>query len=162
LYQSVVGGQHCMPFEIISGFVGATIAELVSKFLPARKAGQLGDESLKIHERRNKWLYRGLLASSVLGFLTPFALFPPGADGRLGVGPGDWIGAWFAGAVFGLPFSAMLLFVIVTWLALGKQRARELLVYFEIKQKTNIYFFYVFGATLAPIGIMSLLFLYSA
>jgi hypothetical protein len=148
-----------MPFEIISGFVGATIAELVSKFLPARKAGQMGDEFLKIHEHRNKWLYRGLLAASCLGFLTPFALFPPGADGRLGVGHDDWIGAWFAGAVFGLPFSAMLLFVIVTWLALGKQRARELLVYFEIKQKTNIYVFYVQGGALALIGIVSLLFL---
>jgi hypothetical protein len=148
-----------MPFEIISGFVGTTIAEFASKFLPARKAGQMGDEFLRIHEHRNKWLYRGLLAAFCLGFLTPFALFPPGADGRLGVGHGDWIGVWFAGAVFGLPFSAMLLFVIVTWLALGKQRARELLVYFEIKQKTNIYVFYVPGAALAPIGIVSLLFL---
>jgi hypothetical protein len=72
---------------------------------------------------------------------------------------GLWIGAWFAGAVFGLPFSAMLLFVIVARLALGKQRARELLVYFEIKQKTNIYVFCVPGAALAPIGIVSLLFL---
>ncbi len=147
-----------MPFEIISGLVGATIAELVSKFLPARKAGQLGDEFLKIHERRNKWLYRGLLASSVLGFFTPYVIFPPGADGRLEVD--DWsVVAWFAGAAFGLPFSAMLLFVIVTWLTLGKQRALELLVYFEIKQKTKIYIFYVFGAMLAPIGIVSLLFL---
>jgi hypothetical protein len=61
--------------------------------------------------------------------------------------------------VFGLPFLAMLLFVIVTWLSLGKQRARELLVYYEIKQKTNIYVLYVSGAVLAPIGIVSLLFL---
>jgi hypothetical protein len=147
-----------MPFEIISGIVGTTIAELASKFLPARKAGELGDKFLKMHERRYKWLYRGLLASAALGFFTPYAVFPPGADGRLGVS--DWtVGAWFAGAVFGLPFSAMLLFVIATWLALGKQRARELLVYFEIKQKTNIHIFYVFGAMLAPIGIVSLRFL---
>jgi Na+-driven multidrug efflux pump len=61
--------------------------------------------------------------------------------------------------VLGLPFSAMLLFLIVTWLALGKQRARELLAYFEIKQKTNIYLYYIFGTALAPIGIVSLLFL---
>jgi hypothetical protein len=148
-----------VPFEIISGFVGGTIAEFASKFLPARKAGQMGDEFLRTNEHRNKWLYRGLLAAFCLGFLTPFALFPPGADGRLGVGHGEWIGAWFAGALFGLPFSAMLLFVIFTWLALGKQRARELLVYFEIKQKMNIYAFYVPGAALAPIGIVSLLFL---
>jgi hypothetical protein len=145
-----------MPIEIISGLVGATVAELVSKLRPARKADQLSDEFLKIHEHRNKALYRGLLLSSVVGFFTPYAVLLPGPDGRLGVGHGNWIGAWFAGAVFGLPFSAMLLFLIVTWLALGKQRARELLVYFEIKQKTNIHIFYVFGAMLAPIGVASL------
>jgi hypothetical protein len=148
-----------MPFEIISGFVGATIAELVSKFLPARKAGQTGDEFLKIHEHRNKWLYCGLVAAFCLGFLTPFALFPPGADGRIEVGHDIWIAAWFAGAFFGLPFFAALVFVIVVWFALGKRRAAELLVYFETKQKTSIHAFYVLGTVLAPIEIVSLLFL---
>jgi hypothetical protein len=45
-------GERRMPFEIISGFAGATIAEFVSKFLPARKAGQMGEEFLRIHEHR--------------------------------------------------------------------------------------------------------------
>src|ERR1700679_1964473 len=120
-----------MPFEIISGLVGATIGELASKFLPARKAGKTGEEFLKMHERRNKWLYRGLVTSFSLGSLTPFALFPPGADGRVGVGQDDWFAAWFFGAFFGLPFFATLVFVIAVWLALGKRRAGELLVYFE-------------------------------
>jgi hypothetical protein len=148
-----------MPFEIISGFVGATIGELVSKFLPARKAGRTGDRFLKEHKRRNKWLYRGLVATFYLGFLMPFALFPPGAGGRVGVGQDDWIAAWFAGAFFGLPFFSTLVFVIVIWLALGKRRAGELLVYFETKQQASIYIFYVLSAVLAPIGIVSSVFL---
>ena len=148
-----------MPFEIISGLVGATISELVSKFLPARKAGQMGAEFLKIHEHRIKWLYCGLMAAFWLGFLTPFALFSPGADGRVGVGRDDFIALWFAGAFFGLPFFAALVFVIVVWLALGKRRARVLLAYFETQQKMSIYAFYALGAVLAPIGIVSLIFL---
>jgi hypothetical protein len=148
-----------MPYEIISGIVGATIGRLVSKFSAARRTGEFGNTSFEMLERRNKWLYRGLLAAFCLGVLTPYALFPPGAGGRVGVGHGVWFPAWFAGAMFGLPFSAMLLFVIVTWLALGKQRARELLFYFESKQKMNVYVFYVLGAALTPIGIVSLLFL---
>jgi hypothetical protein len=58
--------------------------------------------------------------------------------------------------MFGLPFSGMLVFVIVSSLALGKQRAHELLVYFAIKRKMNICVFYVLGAVFAPIGIVSL------
>jgi hypothetical protein len=154
--EAQVSGQNCMPHELISGIVGAAIGRLVSKFSPARRTGEFSNTPFEMLERRNKWLYRGVLAAFCLGFLTPYALFPPGAEGRVGVGHSVWFPAWFAGAMFGLPFSAILLFAVVTWLALGKQRARELLFYFEVKQKTNIYVFYVLGALLAPTGIISL------
>lgn len=148
-----------MPFEIISGVVGATIGELLSKFLPARKVDQTGNEFLKKHQHRDKRLYRGLVSAFFLGFATPFALCPPGEDGRVGGGHDTFISVWFSGTIFGLPFFAALAYMILVWIWLGKRRAGELLIYFEAKQKTNILVFCFMGAVLAPIGIVSLLFL---
>jgi hypothetical protein len=138
-----------MPFEIASAIVGNAIAGIVSKLAPARRAGEFAGMPFERLQRRNRWLYRGLLTIAVSGFVAPYLFFTPGK-----------FGLWFAGAIFGLPFSGMLAYMIVIWCALGSRRARELLFYFEAKQKTNIHVFYVLGAPLSLLGVISLLVLW--
>ena len=140
-----------MPFEIAGAIVGNAIAGIVSKLAPARRAGEFAGTPFERLQRRNRWLYRGLPTIAVFGFVAPYLFF---TLGKLG------FSAWFAVAIFGLPFSGMLAYMILIWCALGSRRARELLFYFEAKQKTNIYVFYVLGAPLSLLGVISLLFLW--
>ena len=121
--------------EIISAIAGNAIAKLVSKLLPARRAGEFAGVPFEMLRQRNKRLYFCMLAVTVLGFFLPYLAIAVGHAG----------GLWVVGAIFGLPFSAMLVFVMVIWSLRGGRRARELLFYFEIKQRTNMYVFYFLG-----------------
>jgi hypothetical protein len=133
--------------EIISAIAGSAIAKMLSKLAPARMTGEFAAVPFEALERRNRWSYFGMLAVATLGFFAPY-LFPPAERAR---------GGWFAGAIFGLPFTAMLIYVLVIWALLGGTRAREFLFYFEIKQKINIYVFYFLGLPLSVIGAVSFL-----
>jgi hypothetical protein len=88
-----------MPHEIVSAVVGNAIARIVSKLAPARRAGDFAGTPFERLQRRNRWLYYGLLTIAVFGFVAPYLFFTPGKFG---------FSAWFAGAIFGLPFSGML------------------------------------------------------
>lgn len=146
-----------MPFELLSGFLGATLSEVVFKIAPARRTGEFSDIPFETLQRRNRWLYRGLMGVGCLGFLAPTVALAE----HWQVGNDDpWGPAWFAGVFFGLPFAMMLVFLGVTWFALGGRRTRELLFYFERKLQTHIYVFYAFGAPLSVLGAVSLWFLW--
>src|SRR4051794_13759157 len=131
--------------EILSAIAGNTIAEIVAKLAPPRKAGELATMPFETLERRNRWLYFGVMPVFFFGFFLPYPFIHVGHGG---VG-------WFAGAVFGLPFSALLIYLSAIWCLLGGRRAREFILYFEIKQKTHIYLYYFFGAPLSLIGVVS-------
>lgn len=132
-----------MADEIISAIVGSTIAKIVSRWAPSRRKGEFASMPLEALQRRNRWLYRGLLFIAGAGFIAPYLLFTP-AKIR---------GAWFAGAVFGLPFSAMVAYVVAAWCVLGERRARELLFCFAARQKTSIYVFYVLAVPSLCLGL---------
>jgi hypothetical protein len=89
-----------------------------------------------------------VLVVATVGFFAPYFFFAQIASGR---------GAWFAGALFGLPFSAMLIYVVAIWCGFGAQRAREFIFYFELKQKMSVYVFYILGAPLSLLGFISVL-----
>jgi hypothetical protein len=131
--------------EIISAIAGSVVAKLLSKLAPARMRSEFATVPFETLERRNRLLYFGMLAAAILGFFSPF-LFTPVEHAR---------GGWFAGAIFGLPFSAMLIYILAIWSLLDGRRARELLFYFEIKQKVNVYVFCFLGSPLAVIGVVS-------
>jgi hypothetical protein len=135
--------------EIISAIAGNAIARLVSKLLPARRAREFADVPFEMLKRRNKTLYFWMLAVAVFGFFLPYLAIAVGHAG----------GPWVVGAIFGLPFSAMLIFIMMIWSLRGGRRAHEFLFYFEIKQRTNIYVFYFLGAPLSVIGVVSMVFM---
>jgi len=131
--------------EILSAIAGNAIARMIAKVAPPRKVGEFAAVPFEILERRNRWLYFGTLLVSVFGFLLPFPFIHAGHGGA----------GWFAGAVFGLPFSALLIYVLLVWCLLGGRRARELIFYFEAKQGMNIRVFYFLGAPLSLLGVVS-------
>lgn len=133
--------------EIVSGIVGSTINEIVSKLAPPRKANEFAAVPFETLERRNRWLYFGSLTVFLFGFFLPYPFIHVGHGG---VG-------WFAGAVFGLPFSALLIYLSAIWCLLGGTRTRELIFYFEAKQKIHIFVFYFLGAPLSLLGAVSFL-----
>jgi len=131
--------------EILSAIAGNAIVRMIAKLAPPRKVGEFAAMSLEVLERRNRWLYFGMLLVFIFGFFLPFPFIHVGHGGA----------GWFAGAVFGLPFSALLIYVSVVWCVLGDRRARELIFYFEVKQGLNIRVFYFLGAPLSLLGIVS-------
>ena len=131
--------------EIHSGFVGSTIAEIVSKLAPPRKSSEFAAVPFETVERRNKPFYFAALSVFVFGFFLPCPFIHVGHGGA----------GWFIGAIFGLPFSALLFYIAAIWCLLGGKRARELIFYFEAKQRTDIRIYYFFGAPLSLIGIIS-------
>jgi hypothetical protein len=133
--------------EIMSAIAGNAIAKLISKVVPARTTGEFAAVPFDIIERRNRSLYFGLLSVSIVGFFLPFFFIPVKIEYAL----------WVLGAVFGLPFSAMLIFTLAVLSLFGARRLRELMFYFEVKQKTNINVCYLFGSPMAVIGIVSFL-----
>jgi hypothetical protein len=147
-----------MPHELLSAIVGNLIARGVSRLAPARRGGEFADMPFEALQQRNRWLYRGMLGVCCFGFLAPILALA--AHLNVGNESDPWRGAWFAGVVFGLPFTAMFAFLGIIWSALGSRRTKELLFYFERKQQTHIYVFYLFGLPLSVLGVISLLFLY--
>jgi hypothetical protein len=140
-----------MPFEIIDGIIGSTIAELISKIFPPRKGGEFSDMPLDVFERRNKWLYRGMILAFVVGFFAPICLFiPVKNEGQIFPG---------FGAIIGLPFSSFFAYVILVRLIAGPKRVRELLFFYEQKTRTHIYVSYFVGVPIALLGLISLVLL---
>jgi hypothetical protein len=131
--------------EFISGFVGSTIAEIASKLAPPRKSSEFAAVPFETVERRNRPFYFAVMPIFLFGFFLPYPF--------VHVGHGS--AGWFAGAVFGLPFAALLIYIAVIWCLLGGKRARELIFYFEAKQRTDIRLYYFFGAPLSLLGVIS-------
>jgi hypothetical protein len=147
-----------MPHELLSAILGNIIAKVVSKLAPARRVGELTDMPFETLEQRSRWLYLSMLAVVCFGFLAPVLALA--GHWKVGNESDPWRGAWFAGLVFGLPFTLMFAVLGIIWCALGSRRTREFLFYFERKQQTHIYVFYLFGMPLSVIGVISSLFLW--
>jgi hypothetical protein len=144
-----------MPYELLSAVLGNIIAKAVSKLAPARRVGEFANMPYETLEQRNQWLYRGMLAVGCFGFLAPILAIGVHWKPGNGSDPG-----WLAGLVFGLPHMLMFAFLGIIWGALGSRRMRELLFYFERKEQTHIYVFYLYGVPLSVLGIISSLFLW--
>jgi hypothetical protein len=147
-----------MPDELLSAILGSLIAKVVSKLAPARRTGELADIPFETLEQRNRWLYRGMLGVGCFGFLAPILALAE--HWKVGNESDLWRGVWFAGVVFGLPFTMMFVFLGIMWGVLGSRRTKEFLFYFERKQQTHIYVFYVLGVPLSVLGVISSLFLW--
>ncbi|WP_316196976.1 hypothetical protein [Bradyrhizobium sp. SZCCHNS3053] len=138
-----------MPHELLSGILGSLAAEVASKIAPARQGGESAEVPAETLQRRNRRLYRCLLASGCLGFAAPLLALAIGSEDA------PWRNAWLTGVIFGLPFLIMLIFLALVWATRGSKRATELLFYFERQQRTHIYVFYLYAVPLAVLGLTS-------
>src|SRR6266702_1292514 len=129
--------------EIVSAVLGNAVAKLLSKWAPPRRAEEFSKIPREALRRRNRSLYFGASIVATLGFVAPYIFFLLVESKR---------GGWIAGAMLGLPFSGLLVYIAVIWSVLGAARAREFLGYFEAQQKMSIYIFYIAGIPLSLIG----------
>jgi hypothetical protein len=116
--------------ELISGLLGNTLAEIVSKLAPPRKKSEFDQLGIDTLRRRNNYLYVTAGGTFTAIFLAIFVSLIAGAWTHDG---------WQIGLMFGLPFSVMFLFVLCIGVLKGVGRVREFLHFCEIKTKFNIH-----------------------
>jgi hypothetical protein len=144
-----------MPYEILHGIIGSTIAEVVSHFFPPRKTGEFVDLPPETLRHRNSRMYAGLLPAFIVGFGVPFLLLMVRQNILSAAWEKHYAPVWFALAFFSLPFSTMLTYCVAIWCMFGGKRLRELLFYCEIKQKSHSYVLCALVIPMALLGFIS-------
>jgi hypothetical protein len=134
--------------ELISALVGNELANRISGRFPPHRTSEFEHLASDELRRRNRF---PLYALYTIGLGTLATLFWACAYKRyFGQNP------WQVGLLFGFPFTLTYLLVLLLGLIKGPRRARELIRFFEIDQRTNIrLLFWVMVAPLAMLGFVS-------
>ena len=113
---------------VIEGLIGGYLGDRLLKLIPPKKKSAFDALSWDELRRRNGWIETAGLVVFGCTFLGFFVLF-------LAFGTND---AWQAGAVMGLPFFVLFLFIGLVTLKSGWTRFREYWRYHELKHRIRL------------------------
>ena len=134
--------------ELLSGFLGSTVAELAMRRWPPRKLPPEDELPWNELHRRNRPIYKLAYMCGCIVFAS-MLVYVYATSHRDG---------WLIGALFGLPFASMMIVSFATtFLGGGRRRTAEFLRYWEIRERLNIWVMTSVFAPLVALGFVSVL-----